>query len=107
MKKEAKPNNFWSVPDRCRDVCEEVSIVDELREDKLRQLHTQIKQQKASNLNVTAYLEEISRKLTIDEAKYDQLAQRVGEQAAPNYLAFGVYKVMSNMGIINTRVTDT
>lgn len=107
MKKEAKPNTFWSVPNRCRDVCKEVSILDELKEDKLRQLHTQIKQQTAVNLNVTAYLGEISRKLTIDEHKYDQLVRLVGKQAAPDYLTLGAYKVMSNMGIINTRIMDT
>lgn len=106
MKRGAKHKIFWAPLDKCRDTCDQVSILDELGEGELRQLHTRIKQQTASNLTVTAYLEEISKKVVIPDRKYEGLAELVGEDAAPEYLAIGVYAVMSNMGIINTRVAD-
>lgn len=109
MEKEVEHDKFWSALSTSRDICEKVSIIDDLKEEELRQLHQRIRWQKAPGLNLNGYLEEVSRKLAVEinKRKLEKLAQLVGENATRTYLVCCVCKVMWNMGIINIRVEDT
>lgn len=109
MEKEVEYDKFWPALNTSRDICEKVSIIDDLKEEELRQLHQLIKWQKAPGLSLNGYLEEVSTKLAVEinERKLEKLAQLVGENATRAYLVCCVCKIMCNMGIINIRVEDT
>ena len=109
MTKKARPNKNWFALDNARDICGNVSIIDDLTEEELHKLHKRITWQKAAGLNLVGYLEEVSKKFSTDiinETKLERLALLVGEDAVPDYLACCVLKVMWNMRIINIRVEN-